>query len=166
MKTEEFRKRIEKRHNIFIIPYVKGWEYDERMEIIKSLKMISEDIEFPCEFNERGCQVHDTEVCCCQGCHETIGWFDYIPEKDFPLYAKKFSDKNKNGFWRKGKGCVLPRELRSTTCVSFLCGRYRFKDGTYTRLGKKIMSLEKVIKDMERKLYSKMRKIKKGAENA
>jgi hypothetical protein len=40
-------------------------------------------------------------------------------DKDLAYYARHFSIKT--GFWRKGKGCILSRKMRSVTCLTHHC---------------------------------------------
>jgi len=81
-------------------------------------------------------------MCCCRGCFNSMGYLYSLPSggygsirgdgfDDIKLYARHFSEKTvplddfkmKIGFWRPGKGCILPRSHRSTTCVSYDCRR-------------------------------------------
>lgn len=56
---------------------------------------------------------------CCGGCANAIGYLVTIPSGTAKQYANRFDKRL--GFWRPGKGCILPRELRSITCLAFSC---------------------------------------------
>ena len=80
-------------------------------------------VKFPCF--DKGGKCHNVSPdarCCCSSCAYEGGHFeptDLILEKDIPMYNSLF--KRTYGFWVKGKGCVLPREHRSLTCISYNC---------------------------------------------
>jgi hypothetical protein len=62
---------------------------------------------------------------CCQGCAVNFGYWRIIPvDWEYPLRAI-FHDRY--GFYNPGYGCRLPREMRSITCRSYLCGAERNK---------------------------------------
>ncbi len=98
----------------------------------KELKDATGQINFTCFDEGKKChgrlKKDPNHMCCCQGCHSSLGYFedDLIFEKDFETYNSLFvydekDWRNSTGFWRKGKGCALPRELRSKTCVTYCC---------------------------------------------
>ena len=81
-------------------------------------------------------------MCCCRGCFNSMGYLYSLPVggygsiigkelADLELYARHFSEntvpldnsKMKIGFWRAGKGCILPRSHRSPTCLGYDCRR-------------------------------------------
>lgn len=93
-------------------------------------KKLTEHFNYPCDFNEEGvCSARSNSKCCCSNCTLDVGYFKKIRSatKRVDEYASKF-DKT-YGFWKPGVGCILPRELRSTTCTAFICAttRERFK---------------------------------------
>jgi len=51
---------------------------------------------------------------------------------DIDLLAKHFEPKI--GFWRPGKGCILPRENRSITCLTHSCEDTVTKDNKLIQL--------------------------------
>jgi hypothetical protein len=75
-------------------------------------------------FMEFGCHecgnLHPTHMRCCRGCEFSVGFFRSFPISLTHLrkYAKLFDEKL--GFWTP-KGCSLPREHRSITCVTYYC---------------------------------------------
>jgi len=101
---------------------------------IKELKDKTKDINFNCGFNENGlCYKYQkqnkiwsdypSKKCCCRICHQFIGYLNPIfNESDLRYYAKHFNIVN--GYWRKDKGCVLDRNMRSTTCLFYSCLDY------------------------------------------
>lgn len=65
--------------------------------------------------------VYTTSMCCCEQCADELGYIRVLP-KDIEVIkriARYFSEKT--GFWREGRGCVLPRRYRSVTCLGFSC---------------------------------------------
>ncbi len=95
----------------------------------KSLAKLTKYINYDCRFKDGHCKEYNMDMCCCANCFGFAGFFylkffnelnedDYI-EKQLLYYAKRF--KYDIGFWREGKGCVLPRERRSITCLTFNC---------------------------------------------
>lgn len=64
------------------------------------------------------------EAGCCGGCS---GYFRNISTDEEADYLKKlkikykFNYKKRYGFWRPGKGCVLPRIQRSEVCLKYTC---------------------------------------------
>lgn len=85
---------------------------------------VTEFFKFPCKFNSTTgkCTVSESQRCCCHSCADNIGYFDdKWPANLIVLssYAKYFDSKN--GFWRKGHGCMLPRHMRSITCAYYVC---------------------------------------------
>lgn len=93
---------------------------------LEGLKKLTDSIDFGCKFIDGKCQdarkmewVGNHPACCCKDCAFAAGYHDIMLEKDIVSYAKKFTSKA--GFWRKGKGCILPRKMRSITCVAYSC---------------------------------------------
>jgi hypothetical protein len=90
------------------------------LEKYQSLKGLFQNIDFECNIQPNGsCKNHSTNRCCCYDCKNNIGYIHIMFENQIPYYAKKFNGKT--GFWRKGKGCILPHHLRSITCLTHHC---------------------------------------------
>lgn len=97
--------------------------------IMEKLKSLTEEINFNCKFGKDGiCKRYIGErpvvdikikMCCCAGCRDRIGFRKIIYLEDISFLAKNFDEKT--GYWREGKGCILPREKRSVTCVGYSC---------------------------------------------
>jgi len=93
------------------------------------LAKLTSKINYRCYFENGKCKEKREEMCCCSNCKNCLGhlhikFFDcYYKEKDIEeellFYVKKYSKAT--GFWRKGKGCILPREKRSSTCLGYNC---------------------------------------------
>jgi len=88
-------------------------------KILERYKAITEYFIFPCDFRNGVCGSRTDPRCCCQWCDQEIGYLKSINLKSLRKYAEAFSAKT--GFWRQKVGCILSRNLRSTTCVSFIC---------------------------------------------
>jgi len=104
------------------------------------------EIDFGCDFDESGlCFVYrntyrnrikdgqyiltnatGSPKCCCGGCCNSIGYLSHFTFANVHEYAKLYDEED--GFWRSGTGCVLPRPLRSPTCVKHHCLKYDEKD--------------------------------------
>lgn len=116
---------------------------------ILALKRMSKYLPFPCKFDENGyCQSSqiDNSMCCCKDCANTMGYLSFVPEQDLWTYAKLYNDKT--GYWRKGKGCSLPRELRSKTCLTYYCDT--FYESKETPFGKELWAYDRAIGAMEK----------------
>lgn len=113
-----------------------SWEH------FKLVKAGSERINYHCDFKNGKCFVqyhyaHDDsdtsikeKMCYCISCFNAIGHFRYLQKNDkkqLELLARKYikpKDPEKlvaSGFWRVGKGCVLPRMYRSAICLRYAC---------------------------------------------
>ena len=66
-------------------------------------------------------RVYQGVMCCCAGCHTTVGHHYTLPKQKNlrRKIAKYFNDRT--GFWRPGKGCILPRKYRSSVCIGYVC---------------------------------------------
>lgn len=95
-------------------------------DCLEGLRMSTAAIDFGCQFDDQG-KCNGSEVpwidydpaCCCKDCAFKVGYLDIVFEDDITKYAKKFSLKT--GFWRKASGCILPRKMRSRTCLLYSC---------------------------------------------
>lgn len=116
-------------------------------------KKLTEHFNYPCAFDETGtCSVCSDSRCCCINCAFDVGYLKKIRDSVNRIdeYAHKF-DKT-YGFWRVKVGCTLPRELRSTTCTTFVCNttRNRF-DYKNSNTIMKFMNLLYVYNDLSPK---------------
>jgi hypothetical protein len=95
--------------------------------VYRSRARATSQIDFGCDFQADGCKGFRDKVyhsqtkdrACCSYCSRNLGYLKQIA----PGTAKQYEalwDKD-NGFWSEGKGCALPRELRSVTCLTFSC---------------------------------------------
>ena len=102
-----------------------------KKEPYNELAKLTSKIHYDCGFTEGKCKAERSEMCCCDSCVRAVGHFrlrffrvydniEYI-ERELLYYVRKYS--NKTGFWRKGKGCILPRERRSITCLGYNCNQ-------------------------------------------
>lgn len=82
-------------------------------------------LDFDCQFKDGHCKRSrndaspEAKMGCCQGCPSTIGYLKEIERGSAWSYAQLFDPLT--GFWREGKGCILPREMRSPICLSYNC---------------------------------------------
>jgi hypothetical protein len=131
MELKDFLVLAAKKFMIFH-PTICGWSYFEYERFAK----LTEHIDYHCDFKKDGtCKRYKKpsrdNACCCDGCFSLIGYHRELPNdyNRLRLYADLFKpkeyDENNNllasGFWKRGKGCVLPREMRSSTCLTYSC---------------------------------------------
>lgn len=130
ISTELMKKKFIRRETIIIMKPKKCLMgiYNIIRKNISDLKNLTNDIEFGCNFKDGLCRMESRNsckdiMCCCSGCKSSFGYLDNIFAEDIPYYAKKYDKKT--GFWRKGKGCILDRDKRSETCLSYNCSNNR-----------------------------------------
>jgi hypothetical protein len=146
METKDFLmflllRNKEISYDIFSPRYNGSW-----MKVPKSFaKLVMEStkfVKFECGFDEAGlCRNYrsrrtsgqytlqnpiGSSKCCCGGCANATGYLQHFAFSDVATYASLFDEND--GFWRAGTGCILPRELRSPTCVRHYCLRYDKND--------------------------------------
>jgi len=93
----------------------------------------TKDIDFGCDFEHGLCKKQrnvppyysgDDEfkygtMGCCVRCNSSLGYLDHIQPGTIMKYLRMFNLKT--GFWRHGEGCILPRSMRSYTCLTYSC---------------------------------------------
>lgn len=138
-KIEAFRNRLEGyRHTHVCHTYVfsdlsyGGLEWSEWYK----LSTMTRNIDYGCHFGwkSRNDSVDDPpkctkqradgetdEQCCCFSCGSNLGYLKFIQNdpKVIKRIARLFQPKI--GFWRKNRGCVLPRKYRSAVCLGYRC---------------------------------------------
>jgi len=104
-----------------------NWRWSEHEEYAKATSAIS----FGCKIGASGeCQgwhrwknysgpVMNQVGCCCVGCAYHRGYLYSIEPGSTKRYLELWDAEL--GFWRPGKGCVLPRAMRSFVCLSYVC---------------------------------------------
>ena len=116
---------------------LKGRNYI-RPQHYRELAKLTAKLDYGCNFKDGNCkEQRSSEACCCTNCRGQFGFFHHRffatynsendIEKELMYYVNKFSIST--GFWRKGKGCILPRERRSQTCLTYHC-----KHSNFTRM--------------------------------
>jgi len=107
-------------------------EYDWDWHVYNQYAGLTGLVDFECDFENGVCKVYRRErmgrtttnrpiMCCCGGCRSTIGHHKRLPNYMRKLKAIAYLFDEKTGFWRKDKGCILPREDRSITCLFYRC---------------------------------------------
>ena len=144
METKEFLDLCISKPSLNIIS-------EPNMEL-KEYKLITKHFNFPCNFDKYGrCIKSVDSMCCCRYCATVIGYIHNIRPNNSvenKLDAiKKYADLYNitTGFWNKDKGCVLPHDMRSTTCIGFVC--HHAHDEFKTLNGKKITQFLKLLKE-------------------
>jgi hypothetical protein len=97
-------------------------------EVDQSLRLQSYGFSFDCRFDAEGrCKRKlyvnrkHRAMNCCHSCYDSVGYLGdqlYNKEEQQTILALF---KPMIGFWRQGRGCVLPRRLRSITCLGYNC---------------------------------------------
>ena len=126
MKMKEFifkavRDGIEIRSDTF------GWD----SYVYEKLAKLTKYIDYNCKFKADGsCEGEKSSMCCCNSCYSSMGHFRFLSNNynSLKAYAKNFVERTIKddsiialGFWRKGKGCILPRGMRSVVCLKHFC---------------------------------------------
>lgn len=130
--TEIF-KGVDRCYGLSIEHYIKVISY-----------FIKQDIKIPCDFRDNTCSKYRSDGanatpphqrighnapnaivigCCCYNCAVCKGYLTFIPKDAEHVYVNKFDTDF--GFWRPNVGCILPKVLRSPTCVGFVCNAYK-----------------------------------------
>ena len=99
---------------------LKGW--------MKRYKMAEESrtIDFGCEIKNGVCKTRPEAPpsrLCCGNCAQCVGHFDSYHDA-LPLTALiplLDSFDAEDGWWREGKGCIMPVKWRSNTCLFYAC---------------------------------------------
>jgi len=94
-----------------------GKTWEEREAIAEK----TANIEFGCDFEGNTCRAmrEKRRGCCCQSCNSRHGFLEKIKPSAFNEILSLFD--RAWGFWRPGKGCILPRKWLSPTCLFFAC---------------------------------------------
>ncbi len=104
-------------------------EWDDWYKLANATK----NINYGCAFDSNGLCIEERDnikvfvdytpnaACCCSNCYSNSGYIKFIQnsERVIKLISGKF--KKNVGFWRKGKGCILPRKYRSGMCLGYRC---------------------------------------------
>ena len=120
MKEEDFIKLILKRNSLTISENAL-----EGSSAYREIAGITEYIDYGCKitFDNDRCSHGENinAMCCCRGCDTSIGYRTSIRQSEIPILAEYFDVKT--GYWRKDKGCILPRKYRSEVCLVHKCVR-------------------------------------------
>jgi hypothetical protein len=111
-----------------------NWEALNRGKLAKAR---TSEIDYQCEFIDGACKTTRKrdrldKQCCCRGCKKSRGYISYAVQSDVDEMQQYWDDKL--GFWREGKGCLLPRSLRSPLCLDYRCGPFSVKEQPYREL--------------------------------
>jgi len=117
---------------------------------------MTRDLDYGCDFNSgretcSGKKAHyygatAKEKCCCGGCRSHSGYLTLIPNNEEIIKEIVSLYDKEHGFWRKKKGCILPIEYRSATCIAYRCNEARKKrNGMLESCGFGVEALEQMI---------------------
>ncbi len=131
MKTDEFIRLCIQRDIGITNKDRNGW-YTEDWRQFAKLTIL---IDYGCNFkkgicrNNRDDRLRLNGMGCCGGCAEYIGYLRNIPINWIHLIKMARLFNKRTGFWRKGRGCALPHELRSSICLDYMCSGYNWALG-------------------------------------
>ena len=99
---------------------VRGYDLETYRELAKQ----TECLDYDCAFGGDFCRYAEIgERGCCAECGATFGhWRKEAGALDaatLKVMAEQYDPED--GFWRTGIGCLLPRALRSPTCLYTIC---------------------------------------------
>ncbi|OPY29822.1 MAG: hypothetical protein A4E28_00672 [Methanocella sp. PtaU1.Bin125] len=112
-----------RKKNIAVVPKesmrVRGYDVDTYRMLAKQ----TESIDYDCDFRDGVCRgLTMGGNGCCFACAGAFGYWHKEGRIDADTLEKiaGFYDA-RTGFFRKDAGCVIPRELRSPTCLYIFC---------------------------------------------
>lgn len=132
MKTDEFIRLCIYRGISISNTDKHGWCTHDWQQFAK----LTTFIDYGCNFERGKCRnngnrgIRSTGMGCCERCEGHFGYLRSIPVdwECIVKIARLFNKKT--GFWRKGKGCALPIELRSVVCLNYVCTTHHYHYGT------------------------------------
>ncbi len=141
MRYDELEKQL-RQWKITVVPkeskLIRGHDVDTYRQLARQTEKIDYDCVFPdgggCNGRSRG-----PNGCCTPGrCAETLGYWrregGTLDEDTVKRLAEAYDPRA--GFLREGEGCVLPRELRSPTCLFIYCSDAKMTDDDRTLLAR------------------------------
>lgn len=104
-----------------------GFPWDHWEHLIKEASKIPCDCGFKDGFCRHNGSWYDSyvgpkserEKACCRYCGTRVGYLKKVNPDHLETYARFYSKEN--GFWERGKGCLLPIPLRSHICIRYRC---------------------------------------------
>ncbi len=123
MQYEELKRRLAE-WDLAIVPRaevrVRGFDLDAYRKLARQ----TEEVDYDCDFNNGVCQARAMGgYGCCWQCAGSFGYWRReeraLDEETVKLMAELFDEGT--GFLKEGEGCVLPREMRSPTCLYIYC---------------------------------------------
>jgi hypothetical protein len=117
-------KKLLQECNITIVPKeamrVRGFDVDAYRKLARD----TERIDYDCDFRDGICRsLASGGHGCCMKCAGGFGYWakegGAVDDDTARRMAEYFEEKT--GFLREGTGCILPRELRSPTCLYIHC---------------------------------------------
>ena len=127
MDIKEFRSKVKNQGGRFSNKSYGGLGWPDWYKLAR----MTGQIYYGCNFDNDGkciklrddlkANPNANEMCCCNQCKDHVGYLKLIENKK--IVIKKISGlfDSKLGFWRKDKGCSLPRKYRSSVCLAFRC---------------------------------------------
>lgn len=124
------------------------------LEKYQSLKGFLKNVDFECNIQANGsCKNYNGGRCCCFNCKDNLGFIHIMFEHQIPYYARHFNYKS--GFWREGKGCILPHHMRSVTCLTQHCN---YTDEGYKYFGRGMSIIRQTLKDIRKEIIERYKR--------
>lgn len=108
---------------------IRGHDVDTYRQLARQ----TENIDYDCGFDGQNCRGRSRggNGCCTSSrCAGMLGYWrregDTLDEDTVRKLAGLYNEKT--GFLRDGRGCILPRELRSPTCLFIYCSEAKMSD--------------------------------------
>lgn len=117
-------KELLRERNIVVVPKeamrVRGYDVDTYRKLAKK----TESVDYDCDFQDGICKgLNMGATGCCMFCASAFGYWHKeggVIDEDTLHEIAAFYDE-RTGFMREGVGCIIPRELRSPTCLYIFC---------------------------------------------
>lgn len=123
MDSDELTILLRKK-NIAVVPKesmrVRGYDVDTYRHLARQ----TESVDYDCDFRDGVCRgLTMGGNGCCFACAGAFGYWhkEGGAVDDDTLRAIAGSFDRRTGFFRKGVGCIIPREYRSPTCLYIHC---------------------------------------------
>jgi len=136
-----YEKRADN-HTIEIVSLEKSDEVNNVYNELICMKGFIKNVNFDCKVNNKGgCKNNPVFTkCCCYACKSSIGYIRMMPKELIKYYARYYNGKT--GFWRKGKGCIIPHHRRSIICLTHHCN---YEEKGYKYFSKGFMEFKSLM---------------------
>ena len=119
------------------------------IDTYKTLAKQTEYIDYDCRIGDEFCRYTEIgDKGCCAECACTFGHWrkeaGALDEGSLKTLAEYYDSVD--GFWREGTGCLIPRALRSPTCLYTICSDLKMSVGDKDLLSRIRLGQSEVLK--------------------